>query len=160
MFSRQVGISAIAMCLAIPLFAQGDRPEVIAVPKSARPAAGSPKAALSTANSEVYKNITIAPGQSTNIDSNIDYSAADRVAITYVGASGTDFSGLEVQALWSVASADYWGIAETDNGGNFPYTNAGGSIFQVFGNQFRLVLVNSGKTTITITQLLVYARSL
>ena len=155
------------LALGLVTFAQAQekRPEPSpdAAVRRAKPAdSTAPKATLSTAGYEVFKNITIGAGQSVSMDSTLDYSAADHVAVTYRTTSNVDLTTgvLSYQAYWAVPGADNFGVAEVDYGSNFPYTNAGGSTFTAFGNQFRLVITNSTKSTITLSQVTFYMRSL
>jgi hypothetical protein len=159
--ARLTRTSAAALCLLLPALAQEKRAEPAVDISKATPKAVTPKATpLSTGNYENFKNITIAAGQSTTLDSAIDYSNSDRVAVTYRAPTNVDLSGLTAQAYWSNPGADAFSVAEVDSGTNFNYLNVGGSVFQVFGPQFRLVLSNGGKTSITISQVTVFTRSL
>jgi hypothetical protein len=161
MFLRRIGIAGMAFCLTMPAWAGEKRAEpAVETSRTARPAAAPVKASLSTSTFEVFKNVTIAPGQSVSLDSGIDYSATDRVAVTYRTVSGGDMSTMYIYAYWGIPIADSFGVAEEDNGSNFPFTNAGGEVFTVYGNQLQLRLENRGKTTIILTQVTLYIRSL
>jgi hypothetical protein len=156
-----MGIAGMAFCLTMPAWAEGKQAEpAVETGRTAKPAASPVKASLSTATYEVFKSVTIAAKQTLSLDSSIDYSATDRVAVTYRSPSGGDLTNLDIYAYWSIPIADSYSVAETDNGSNFPFLNAGGEVFTVYGNQFRLVLYNAGSTAITLSQVTLYIRSL
>jgi hypothetical protein len=160
MFWKLWGACALAFCLLVPAVAQERRPErATAVERTAK-STGARAATLSVANSEVFRNITIQPGQSVTVDSTLDYTATDRVSVTFRAASNVDLSVLEIDAYWAVPNADSYSVAEYDSGTNFPYLNVGGTIFNVYGNQFRMLLSNTGKTAITLQQVTVYMRAI
>jgi hypothetical protein len=159
MFSRQLCVATLAVCLAIPGLAQGERHRpAVASAKTARPAA-TLKPAVSTVNWEVYKNLTIAPGQFVTIESAVDFTGSDRAAVSYVNPNGDDLGGLGIEASWAVSGSDFWASTDKDSGGNFAFTNSGGSLFPVFGTDLRLVITNGGKSTVSIQQVTIYARS-
>jgi hypothetical protein len=150
-----------AFCLAMPAWAGEKRAEpAVETSRTARPAASPVKASLSTAFYDVLKSITIAPGQSWQYDSTINFAGADRVAVTYRAPSSVDLSKMYSYAFWAVPEADWLVAPEVGGGANLLYTNTGGEFFNVYGSQFRLVLENRGNSTITLTQVLVYIRSL
>jgi hypothetical protein len=117
------------------------------------------KSAVSTANWEVYRNLTIAPGQYILIESAIDFTGSDRAAVSYVNPNGVDLTGLGIEVSWAVSGSDFWATTDRDNGGNFAFTNSGGSLFPVFGTDLRLLIANNGRTAVTIQQVMIYARS-
>ena len=159
MFFRPIGVAALVACLGIPGLAQeGRRGPAVAGLTAVRPAA-TLKPAVSTANWEVYKNLTIAAGQYVTIQSAIDFTGSDRVAVSYVNPNGQDLTGLGIEASWAVSGSDFWASTDRDSGGNFAFSNSGGSIFPVFGSQLRLLIVNNSGATITIQQVMLYARS-
>jgi hypothetical protein len=64
-----------------------------------------------------------------------------------------------VQAYWSVPEADQYNVAEIKSGQQFLYSTTGGAVFQAYGSQFRLVLVNSGEQSIRLQNVIVFRRS-
>ena len=114
-------------------------------------------AAVTYANWEYYSNLVIAPGQSINLDSGIDYSSSEAVAVTARSAD-SDIANLSMQAYWTLSGANYFNSAEVVNGSTFPYGNVGGAKFNVFGNVFRLTLVNNGAAPMRLVQVTVFTR--
>jgi hypothetical protein len=128
--------------------------------------AKSPRnAVVATENSEVFQSIVVAPGKRVSLDSTLDYSSVNTVAVTIqcivctsaVTSLGT--SGLVLQALWLVPNAELYVATENKAATAFPYWDAGGAVFNVYGSQFRLTLQNKGTETITIQQLTMFRRS-
>lgn len=159
----------VCACLALPALAQRAKVEKVSEPEhmqmrkstpgttAAKPSAAS----LSYSTWEVYKFFNIGPGQAVNLDSGIDFYASDLVSVTIRAASGSvDLTDLEVLAYWSFPDADYWSVAETSHGLDFPFTNVGGAVFNVYGSQFRLRLVNNGTSTLSLAQVTIRCRSL
>lgn len=123
--------------------------------------AASLSANVSSANWELYKNLTIPAGNHITLDSKIDYTTRGKVAFTARCTSaswgGLSMSSLDFQALWSVPGAELFGVVEHLAGSKFAYIDAGGGIFQVYGSKFRIVISNSDKTSdATLDQVLIY----
>jgi hypothetical protein len=128
-----------------------------------------PRATQDTApastNTEVFKDIVIAAGKSATLDSTLDYSSADIVAVTVQcsicdsATTSLAASGLTLQARWTIPEAVVSVATENKSASSFPYWDAGGAIFTVFGPQFRLVLQNRGKDAIAIQQVTIFRRN-
>jgi hypothetical protein len=126
-------------------------------------AADSPVA--TTVVSEVFSDVIIAAGKSVNIDSTMDYSSANTVAVAVLciicGTATTSLgsSGLVLQARWTVPDADSYVTPENKAATAFLYSDAGGAVFNVYGPQFRLTLQNKGTQSIAIQQVTIFRRS-
>jgi hypothetical protein len=105
---------------------------------------------------EAFINVAIGPGQSIEIDSGLDYTYAGTVRIS-VRSAAMDLGSLQFQAYWSVPDVDYYNATDFVDGSSFIYPNAGGMQFLVYGSQFRLVVTNSGSSTVSLTQVLLFA---
>ena len=64
-----------------------------------------------------------------------------------------------VHAYWSVPEASYYTAIDAALGSAFPYWDAGGAVFAVYGKQFRLLLQNKGEKEIKISQVIVFRRT-
>jgi hypothetical protein len=121
--------------------------------------------AASVANSEVFENLVIAAGKTLTLDSAMDYSSNDTVAVSVLciicstAATSLGNSGLVLQARWTVADAGDYVTTENRPATTFPYSDAGGAVFNVFGPQFRLVLQNKGAQTIALQQVTIFHKS-
>jgi hypothetical protein len=128
----------------------------------ARPAtATGTDAAASSSNWELYQNVVVKSGASINIDSNLSFAAFENVAVslrcTAATSAATSMSTVTLQALWSVPGAELFSIAEFAPGSKFAYWDAGGTVFHVYGTQFRLSIQNTGNNDITLDQVVIYA---
>ncbi|SRR5258708_4924578 len=105
---------------------------------------------------EVFSNVTIGPGQSAALDSGLDYSNVDLVRVS-VRSANTDLGSVQFEAYWSVPDAEFYDVTQAADGSTFVYGNAGGAQFLVYGNQFRLVLTNTGSSTVNLLQVMLFA---
>jgi len=118
-----------------------------------------------TGTSEVFQNIVIAPGKNVSQDSTLDYSSASTVAVAVqcsvcsTASASLGTSGLVLQARWTVPNAGSYVATENMAATGFPYWDAGGAVFNVYGSTFRLILQNQGSQTIAIQQITVFRRS-
>ena len=116
-------------------------------------------------NSEVFANTVVGPGQKYSLESTLDYTAAATVAVTVqcvactTAATSLATLGLSLEARWSVPGANLSVAAEGKSGTAFPYWDAAGVIFNVYGSQFRLLLQNQGTKSITIDQITFFLHS-
>ena len=130
--------------------------------KPTRKATGAP--AADTANYEVFEDIVIAAGKTVYMDSTLDYTSTNSVAVTVLciicssAATSLANSGLVLQARWSNPEASYV-TAENKAATSFTYLDSGGAIFNVYGPQFRFALQNKGTQTIAIQQVTIFRRS-
>jgi hypothetical protein len=110
---------------------------------------------------EVFKNFAVEPGKTYSLDSTLDFTSANAVAVTLRTSnnSAADLSTLTLYGYWSVPDADHYNPAENRLGADFLYANAGGAIFQVHGSQFRLVLRNDSDHVLVIQELIIFSRS-
>ena len=143
--------------LSIGSFAQRDEDESAAVrtPKTN----GTAPRSYSYADWEVWRDITIAPGQSVNLDSGISFSTADTARVS-IRSHNADLRDIVMDAYWAVPQAEFYNVAEIVTGDTFPYRNVGGATFTTYGNQFRLRLTNTGTSTMFLAQVIVFARTL
>ena len=114
---------------------------------------------VTSAKYEYYTNVTIPAGQSVNLDSMLDYSSSDTVAVT-VRSTKSDIASLLGTAFFTVPNATEYFTQDAFLGNNFFFNNTGGYVFQVCGPQFRLTLQNSGTSTMTLSSVLVYTHVL
>ncbi|MBZ5580456.1 MAG: hypothetical protein LAP40_28210 [Acidobacteriia bacterium] len=131
----------------------------IAATRSVNPGLGA------TVSVEVFQNVVIAAGKTVSLDSALDYSTSNTVAVTVqciVCTSATTAlgaSGLILQARWMAPNTQFYVATENKAASAFPYWDAGGAIFSVYGPQFRLTLQNSGSQPIAIQQITLLRRS-
>jgi hypothetical protein len=107
---------------------------------------------------EYWVNLTIPAGSSLDLDSVMDFSYADSVRVTVRCSSG-NLADVVLGAYWSVPRAPLFNVADVVRGDTFYYRNVGGATFQTYGSQFRLRIINNGVTGVTLSQVLVFARS-
>lgn len=159
---RFAGILFLSFCLVTPSHTETRRPEPdeaarkwTTIKKPLR------KAAETEGKWEVFKDITVDAGKSVVLDSRIDYSSLDKVAVAVRSASDSlsDLEDLILQTFWSVPDADYFSAAEIKFGRTFPFTNSGSVLFGVYGSEFRLILRNEGGLSLKVGQLLIFCRS-
>jgi hypothetical protein len=121
--------------------------------------------AKTPATSEVLRDVVIGAGKTITFDSSMDYSSATAVAVTVLCAacSTNDTSlatlGLVLQARWMVPNAESFVATEFRAATAFPYWDAGGVMFSVFGSQFRLSMQNKGTQAITLKQVTLFIRN-
>ena len=119
----------------------------------------------STVVSEVFESIVITPGRNVPLDSTMDYSTVSTVAVTVQcsgctsAATSLGTCGLVLQARWTVPNAELVVATENKPASAFPYWDAGGAVFNVYGPQFRLVLQNTGSQPISLQQVTLFRRS-
>lgn len=159
-------IAVVGICSVSVLFAQdGLQARASANSGATKASAKDTTSAAPAGNSEVFQNILIDAGQSIPIDSTLDYSSAATVAVTIyctvcsTGATSLGNSGLVLQATWLVANAATYVATETKSATTFPYWDAGGGLFTVYGSQFRLNLQNKGSQPIAVQQLTIFRRN-
>jgi hypothetical protein len=105
----------------------------------------------------VWRDITITPGQSVHLDSDMDFSASDTARVS-IRSHYSDLPNLEMNAYWTVPQALYWNVADVVRGGTFAYTNVGGAVFNTYGSQLRLRLTNTGSATMYLSQVVIFTR--
>ncbi len=113
-------------------------------------------------NYEIFKNIQIAAGRSTFLDSTVDFSSVDRVAVlvrcTVCSTTNKQLDNITFQSYWFVPDSDLPTQTETKLGSAFSAPDSGGFFFQVFGSQLRIVLLNKSNQTVFIQQIVVFRR--
>lgn len=127
-----------------------------------RKAADTPVSPIT--NADVFEGIIIQPGKTISLDSTLDYSTATSVAVgiqcivcdSLSESLGT--SGLVLLARWAVPNAELYVTTENKATTLFPYWDAGGVIFNVYGSMFRLSLQNNGSEPIAIEQIIILRR--
>jgi hypothetical protein len=178
--NRFFAAAALIAAIALGSFAQTGRSPRPAgagdVAEEVRAAAGStesvrpnakirPNAATATPRSysyadwDVWRNVTIAPGESVNLDSDINFSSADAARVS-MRSHNDDLPDIRMNAYWAVPQAEFFNVAEVVTGATFPYSNTGGASFRAYGNRFRLRLTNTGSSTIYLIQVVVFAPAL
>jgi hypothetical protein len=108
-------------------------------------------------DSEVWRDITIGPGQSVNLDSDMSFYSSDTARVS-IRSRNSDLPNLEMNAYWAVPQALYWSVADVVTGEKFPYNNVGGVVFNTYGSQFRLRLTNTGSSTMYLAQVVIFTR--
>ena len=181
MNTKQIGITTLlAACSVCACFAEvRPDPQSTAgrqsaateksITRSDSPAKVSRKASdnsiVNTGNSDVFEGIFIDAGKTINLDSTLDYSSATTVAIGIQcivcdsSATSLGTSGLVLLARWAVPNAEMYVTTENKTSTLFPYWDAGGVIFNVYGSSFRLSLQNKGSQPISIEQIIVFRRN-
>ena len=106
-----------------------------------------------------WVNLTIPAGGYLDLDPAMDFSYTDSVRVT-VRCSNGSLADVVLGAYWSVPLAPLFNVADVVKGDIFPYRNVGGAIFNTYGSQFRLRIINNGVTGITLSQVLMFARIL
>ena len=119
-------------------------------------AAPTPK--LSSSSWEYWYNLAIAPGDVFLLDSKLDFSQSDTVRVT-VRSANSDLPSLRLTAFWTVPGAQLFNASEVVTGDGFFYNNAGGAVFATYGTQFRLELANTGSSSMTLAQVIIFART-
>lgn len=115
-------------------------------------------------NAEVFVDIVIAAGKNVVLESAMDFSTVSTVAVTIsctvctTDKTALGTSGLVLQARWAIPDADSYVATEYKAATLFPYWDAGGVVFNVFGSMFRLNLQNKGTESITIQQVTLFRR--
>jgi len=156
----------LTLCLGSALIAE-DKPTTKApdaygrtIHASAKPRDG----VAAPANYEIFDNIVVAAGRSVVLDSALDYSSAPSVAVAVLcntctsATTSLTAAGLVLQARWMVPNADFRVATETKSSASFPYWDAGGVLFNVYGSQFQLILQNNGNQTLSIAQITLFRR--
>jgi hypothetical protein len=115
------------------------------------------RGSYSYGDSEVWRDITIGPAQSVNLDSDISFYSSDTVRVS-IRSRNSDLPNLEMNAYWAVPQALYWSVADVVTGEKFPYDNVGGVVFNTYGSQFRLRLTNTGSSTMYLAQVVIFTR--
>ena len=167
---RKIGASALlTFCLVSLSFAQdrvatgksAETYDLVPGPAIARTVAAATSA---TANSEVFQSIVVAAGKTATINSALDYTSANTVAVTVqcivcsTAATSLTNSGLVLLASWLVPNAASYVAPESKAATAFLFWDAGGALFNVYGSQFRLILQNTGTGTIAIQQVTIFQR--
>lgn len=169
---RVLARAAILSAVALGAFAQSGRPtrfgadeESVALRSTADPvlrsntrskaAAASPRAA-GASDWELWRNLTIGPGQSITLHSDMDFSTAGTARIS-MRSRNNDLPDVRLDAYWSVPQAEFFNVAEVASGSDFPYRNVGGATFTTYGSQFRLRVTNTGSTNIFLSQVIIFS---
>lgn len=114
----------------------------------------------SSSSWEFWNNVTIQPGGLVNLDSNLDYSASDSAKVTLLSVNGTNLRDLVASGFWAVPALRFFNAADVFTGEGSYYSDARSYTFPIYGNQFRLRLINRGTSTINLAQVLIFTRSL
>ena len=131
---------------------------------TAAPRKSSDNSILSSGNSEVFEGVFIGADKTVSLDSKLDYTSAATVAIGIEctlcdsTADSLGSSGLVLLARWAVPNAELYVTTENKATTLFPYWDAGGVIFNVYGSQFRLSLQNKGSQPVAIEQITIFRR--
>ncbi len=154
---KRMSVAAALLTLLVPAgFSQTHKSKpVVDRSHAVKKAAGKSAKPRGMANAEVYVDVTIGPGQSAVLDSGFDYTDADMVRVS-VQSADFDLGNLQLQAYWSVPDANFYNLTDVVDGSTFIAANVGGAPFMVYGSQFRLVLMNTGSSTITLVQVMVF----
>ena len=113
----------------------------------------------------MFRNVVIAAGTTVSLDSTLDYSSVSTVAVAVQcitctsAATALGASSLTLQARWLVSGADFYVATGNKSATTFPYWDAGGAVFNVYGSHFRLSLQNKGSQTISIQQVTLFRPS-
>lgn len=116
-------------------------------------------------NSEVYQNVVIAAGKNVIIQSSLDYSSSNTVAVAILCRTCTTVTtslgalGLVLEARWQTLDASYDVATENKAASALAYWDAGGALFNVYAELFNLELQNTGSTSITIDQVTIFSHA-
>ena len=159
MLAMQRIAAALVILLVPAAFSQTHKPKPVAGARyAAKQATGQAAQPGGVSGSEIFTDVVIGPGQSVVLDSGIDYSDKDAVRIS-IQSAASDLAGLQLQAYWSVPMASLYNLTDVVDGSTFVCAYAGGAQFMVYGSQFRLVLVNSGSSTINLMQTMLFTHT-
>lgn len=164
--NRILAAAAVLAVLASAGFAQtaaDDAPEAekpskgVYLKAQARVKSAEPRSSYSYGDWEVWRDITIAPGQSVNLESDMSFVATDTARVT-IRSRNSDLPNIVMNAYWAVPQALYWSVADVVIGERLAYTNVGGAVFNTYGSQFRLRLTNTGSATMYLSQVVIFTR--
>lgn len=114
---------------------------------------------------ETFAGVQVPAGKSVTLDSALDYTLASEVGVTVICTTCTTNEtslstlGFTLQARWKTATTASYVATEFKEATGFSYWDSGAAVFTVFGPQFRLLLLNTGDTTITVDQVTIFRRS-
>jgi hypothetical protein len=126
--------------------------------RSSLAGARAPAASYSSAIWEYWVNLTIPAGSWLDLDSVMDFSHAGNVRVS-VRCLDASLGNVVLAAYWTVPQAPFFNVADVVEGNTFYYRNVGGTTFNAYGSRFRLRIINNGVTGITLSQVLLFARS-
>ena len=122
------------------------------------------RSVVTNGNAEVFQNVVIDAGKSVSLNSTLDYSAADSVAVTVLcdgcdsDAKSLATAGLSLHARWLLPGADVYSATEFRSATGFPYWDGGGVLFTAYGPQFQLTLRNKSSQAITLVHVTLFRR--
>jgi hypothetical protein len=162
---RILGVAAVLTLFAGTIFAQAVADDATEAQKPAKGVSlkaqarvkAEARGSYSYGDSEVWRDITIGPGQSVNLDSDISFYSSDTARVS-IRSRNSDLPNLEMNAYWAVPQALYWSVADVVTGEKFPYDNVGGVVFNTYGSQFRLRLTNTSSSTMYLAQVVIFTR--
>ena len=106
---------------------------------------------------EVFQNFVIDGKKCIQLNSSLDFTGADTVAIAWV-ALNTDIRQTQVYPFFGVQNAPYMVASNNVLQGSsfYPFTDAGSGTVPVMGNQLSLRVCNGSAYQIRYTQLTLY----
>jgi hypothetical protein len=116
-----------------------------------------PRAADTSVIVEVFKNFTVAPGQSVAFDAVSDFTRADKANVGIQCPASTDLHNVQLQFFWTLPGADFYVGTDFANGTSLAFTNMGGAVVAVFGSSLRILVMNKGTVAAQCNQLSIYA---
>jgi hypothetical protein len=120
---------------------------------------------IANANSEVFQSVIVPAGAFVSLNSTLDYTSAATVAVAVscstcaTEATSLGNAGLSLNASWMLTNTNSYMFTENKPGNQFTYWDAGAAVFNVYGSQFQLVLLNTGSQAILLTQVTIFQRN-
>lgn len=142
-----------------------ERPATAAEVNGTAKAAAAIRPTSSGSGVETFAGVQVPAGKSVTLDSALDYTLSNEVGVTVVCTTCTtadtslSTQGFTLQARWRTASTASYVATEFKEASGFSYWDSGAAVFTVFGPQFRLLLLNTGDTTITVDQVTIFRRT-
>jgi hypothetical protein len=98
---------------------------------------------------DVYKNISLLPGQGLGFQALTDFTGADKVAIAIKCPPTTNLKNVAIVVSWGMPIADWLSTTDVILGSNFLFPNSGGAVVPAYGNILHVEVNNMGTTPVT-----------
>jgi hypothetical protein len=109
-------------------------------------------------NMEVLaKDFSVNAGGSASFTANSDFSGSDAVSIAISAPTSQDLGAVRLLVWWAIPGVDFYVLQDVIVGTNFYFSNQGGGMVPVYGNQLQIQVMNDGAGPITFHQLTAYS---
>jgi hypothetical protein len=109
-------------------------------------------------NMEVLaKDFSVNAGASASFTANSDFSGSGAVSIAISAPTSQDLGAVRLLVWWAIPGVDFYVLQDVIVGTNFYFSNQGGGIVPVYGNQLQVQVMNDGSSPITFHQLTAYS---